>query len=184
MPALQIGQEAPDFTATTNSGRTITLSDFRGKKNIVLVMYPGDQTADCTRQLCAFRDEFPRFIDADTEVFGVNPADAESHQRFIDSNGFPFDLIIDEKRNIAQKYDSVMLMGFVVKRTVVAIDKDGKIAFFKRGYPTNDEILTALKPDTKTSGSANKIASPPIATEPIATEKPDTSTENAESDQV
>lgn len=146
MPALQIGQEAPDFTASTNSGRTITLSDFRGKKNVVLVMYPGDQTADCTRQLCAFRDEFPRFVDAETEVFGVNPADAESHQRFIDSNGFPFDLLIDEKRNIAQKYDSVMLMGFVVKRTVVAIDKMGKIAFFKRGYPTNDEILTALHP--------------------------------------
>lgn len=144
MPAIEIGQEAPDFSATTNSGRKITLSEFKGKKNVILVMYPGDETAGCTRQLCAFRDDFPRFQSADTEVFGVNPADAESHQRFIDKNGFPFDLIVDDNRQIAQAYDSVMLMGFVVKRTVIAIDKNGKVAFFKRGYPTNDEILSAL----------------------------------------
>ncbi|PJF43229.1 MAG: peroxiredoxin [Phototrophicales bacterium] len=153
MPAITIGQEAPDFTARTNSGRTITLSEFRGKKNVVLVMYPGDQTADCTRQLCAFRDEFPRFVDAETEVFGVNPADADSHQRFVDANGFPFELIVDEKRNIAQMYDSVMLMGFVVKRTVIAIDKAGKIVFFKRGYPTNDEILSALRASNSAQAS-------------------------------
>lgn len=144
MPAIEIGQDAPDFEAQTNSGRTVRLSDFVGSKNVVLVMYPGDQTADCTTQLCAFRDEFPRFLDSDTEVFGVNPADAESHQRFIDKNGFPFELIIDDKRHIARLYDSIMLMGFVVKRTVIAINKAGKIVFFKRGYPTNDEILAAL----------------------------------------
>jgi thioredoxin-dependent peroxiredoxin len=145
MPAIEVGQDAPDFSATTNSGREVKLSDFKGQKNVVLVMYPGDETASCTRQLCAFRDDFPRFQNTDTEVFGVNPADAESHQRFIDKNGFPFDLIVDENRQIAQSYDSVMLMGFVVKRTVIAIDKEGKIAFFKRGYPTNDEIITALE---------------------------------------
>ena len=151
MPAIEIGQEAPDFEATTNNGKTIRLSEFKGNKNVVLVMYPGDQTADCTRQLCAFRDDFPRFQDANTEVFGVNPADAESHQRFIDKNGFPFDLIVDENRQIAQAYDSVMLMGFVVKRTVIGIDKNGKIAFFKRGYPGNDEILEALEKANSTN---------------------------------
>lgn len=142
--AIEIGQNAPDFEAQTNSGRMVRLSEFIGVKNVVLVMYPGDLTADCTTQLCAFRDEFPRFLDSETEVFGVNPADAESHQRFIDKNGFPFELIVDEKRHIVRLYDSIMLMGFVVKRTVVAINKHGKIAFFKRGYPTNDEILAAL----------------------------------------
>lgn len=145
---IEIGHEAPDFSAVTNSGRQIKLSDFRGQKNVVLVMYPGDQTADCTRMLCAFRDEFPRFQDTETEVFGVNPASAESHQRFIDANGFPFDLIVDTGREIARKYDAVMLMGFVVKRTVIAINKAGTIVFFKRGYPTNDEILQALREDS------------------------------------
>ena len=142
---VKIDDIAPDFTATTNAGRDITLSEFRGKQNVVLVMYPGDQTADCTRQLCAFRDEFPRFEAVDTVVFGINPADAESHQKFIDKNGFPFELIVDEKRQIARQYDALMLLGYVVNRTVIAINKEGKVVFYERGYPTNDAIISALE---------------------------------------
>lgn len=142
---VKVGEMAPDFTAVTNSGREVTLSDFRGKQNVVLVMYPGDQTADCTRQLCAFRDEFPRFEAVDTVVFGINPADAQSHQKFIDKNGFPFELIVDEKRQIARKYDALMLLGYVVNRTVIAINKEGRVVFYERGYPTNDAIISALE---------------------------------------
>jgi peroxiredoxin Q/BCP len=162
MPSITIGQEAPDFTAITNNGNEIRLSDYRGKKNVILIMYPGDQTADCTRQLCAFRDEFPRFQDAESVIFGINPANAESHQRFIDRNGFPFELIIDENRKIARLYDSVMLMGFVVHRTVIAINKEGRIAFFARGYPTNNEILEALyKSQTKEMPVVVSTENPP-----------------------
>jgi peroxiredoxin Q/BCP len=142
---IKLGDIAPDFSAKTNSGRTVRISDYRGKQNVVLVMYPGDQTADCTRQLCAFRDEFPNFMAADTVVFGVNPANAESHQRFVDAQGFPFELIVDEKREIARKYDALMLLGYVVNRTVIAINKAGRIVFYQRGYPTNAEILQALE---------------------------------------
>lgn len=142
---VKVGDIAPNFTAVTNSGREITLSDFRGKQNVVLVMYPGDQTADCTRQLCAFRDQFPRFEAVDTVVFGINPSDADSHQKFIDKNGFPFELIVDEKRKIARQYDALMLLGYVVNRTVIAINKEGKVVFYERGYPTNDAIIKALQ---------------------------------------
>ena len=141
---IKIGDNAPDFTANTNAGREVTLSDLKGKKNVVLVMYPGDQTRDCTTMLCAFKDEFPRFKAVDTEVFGVNPADAESHQRFVDKEGFPFELIVDEKRKIARLYDALMLLGYVVNRTVIAINKEGKIVFYERGYPSNDAIIAAL----------------------------------------
>lgn len=143
--SVKLGEIAPDFTAITNSGQEITLSDYRGKQNVVLVMYPGDQTGDCTRQLCAFRDEFPRFEAVDTVVFGINPANADSHQRFIDKNGFPFELIVDQKRKIARQYDALMLLGYVVNRTVIAINKEGKIVFYERGYPTNDAIISALE---------------------------------------
>lgn len=141
---IKVGDSAPDFTAFTNSGRQITLSEFRGRKNVVLVMYPGDQTRDCTTMLCAFRDEFPRFKAVDTEVFGVNPANAASHQRFVDKEGFPFELIVDEGRQIARRYDALMLFGYVVNRTVIAINKAGTVVFYERGYPTNDSILAAL----------------------------------------
>lgn len=142
---VKVGDMAPDFTAVTNSGREVSLSEYRGQQNVVLVMYPGDQTADCTRQLCTFRDEFPRFEALDTVVFGINPADAESHQKFIDKNGFPFELIVDEKRQIARSYDALMLLGYVVNRTVIAIDKKGRVVFYERGYPTNDAIISALQ---------------------------------------
>lgn len=153
--AINIGDVAPDFTARTNSGREITLSDFKGKKNVVLVMYPGDQTRDCTTMLCAFKDEFPRFKAVDTEVFGVNPADAESHQRFVDKEGFPFELIVDEKRKIARLYDALMLLGYVVNRTVIAINKEGKVVFYERGYPSNDAIIAALEGGSEPAQAAS-----------------------------
>ncbi|MBI5928716.1 MAG: peroxiredoxin [Chloroflexi bacterium] len=145
MAVVKLGQTAPDFTVKTNTGQEVRLADYRGKKNIVLVLYPGDQTADCSRMLCAFRDEFPRFNDTDTLVFGVNPANADSHQRFVDRLGLPFELIVDEGREVARRYDALMLMGYVVKRTVIAINKEGKVVFYERGYPSNDSILAALK---------------------------------------
>ena len=107
-------------------------------------MYPGDQTADCTRMLCAFRDEFHVLRMRKQKFLASIHQMQKANQRFIDKNGFPFELIIDVKRQIARTYDSVMLMGFIVKRTVIAINKEGKVVFFKRGYPTNDEILSAL----------------------------------------
>jgi len=153
--ACKLGDVAPDFTAKTNTDREVTLSDFRGKKNVVLVLYPGDQTSDCTRMLCAFRDEFPRFEAVDTVVFGVNPANADSHQAFIDANGFPFELIVDTKREIARQYDALMLFGYVVKRTVIAINKEGYVVFYERGYPSNEDILSALQPNDNVAQMAS-----------------------------
>lgn len=152
--SVKVGQQAPDFTASTNTGRTVTLSDYRGKENVVLVLYPGDQTSDCTRQLCAFKDDFPRFKAADTKVFGINPAGADSHQRFVDAQGFPFELIVDTNRAIARQYDALMLFGYVVKRTVIAINKEGVVVFYERGYPTNDQILAALGQSSSTEEAA------------------------------
>ena len=157
--SVKLGQMAPDFTARTNAGREVTLSDFRGDQNVVLVLYPGDQTRDCTRMLCAFRDEFPRFEAADTEVFGVNPADAESHQRFVDAQGFPFELIVDTDRKIARQYDALMLFGYVVKRTVIGINKEGRVVFYERGYPANDDILAALDQGPSTTEEQQAVAS-------------------------
>lgn len=145
MAVVKLGQEAPSFSVKTNTGQVVQLNDYRGKKNVVLVLYPGDQTADCSRMLCAFRDEFPRFANSDTVVFGVNPATADSHQRFVDRLGLPFELIVDEGREVARRYDALMLMGYVVKRTVIAINKEGRVVFYERGYPSNEAILAALK---------------------------------------
>ncbi|HMD67661.1 MAG TPA: redoxin domain-containing protein, partial [Chitinivibrionales bacterium] len=79
---LDIGKTAPDFTLVSDKGDTVRLSDFRGNNYVVLIFYPGDQTPGCTKQLCAIRDDYAEFGKKGAVVFGVNPADAESHAQF------------------------------------------------------------------------------------------------------
>jgi len=144
---LKPGRPAPDFTLPDQSGKEITLSSFRGKKNVVLVFYPGDMTPGCTMQLCAIRDDWSKFLKADAAVYGINHGDAESHQRFIKTHGFPFPLLIDKDRKVSAKYGAVHVFfgRKIIKRSVVGIDKQGRIVFLKRGMPKNADIIKAIK---------------------------------------
>ncbi len=140
---IPVGEPAPDFMLQDAQGELVRLSDWRGKKNVVLVFYPMDNTPGCTKQLCAIRDDITDFKDSETVVYGVNPGSAESHQKFIDDHEFPFTLLVDAGKVVAGAYGAKGIP--VVKRTVYAIDKDGKVAFAQRGMPSNSEILASLK---------------------------------------
>ncbi len=139
---LPIGSAAPDFSLVSDKGDSVHLADFQGKKNVVLIFYPGDQTPGCTKQLCAIRDDYSQFEKKNTVVFGVNPANRESHKRFVEKQGYQFPLLVDEGRKVATLYGA---KGLIVKRTVVVIDTKGKIAYYKQGMPPNSEILAAIK---------------------------------------
>ncbi len=143
---LVLGQQAPLFVLKTQSGQEINLVDFKGKKNVLLVFYPGDNTPGCTRQLCALRDDYHQFQNKDTVIFGVNRADAKSHQKFIDQHQFPFDLLIDTDKKVSLDYGAIKLFfnKTIINRSVVLIDKEGKIIYLKRGLPTDEEILKQL----------------------------------------
>lgn len=137
---------APLFTLKDHEGNTVRLSDFTGKKNVLLIFYPGDMTPGCTMQLCAIRDDWSKFQRADTVVFGINHGDAESHAAFIKKHGFPFPLLVDEGKKVSAKYGAVkpFFKSRIIKRTVVVIGKDGNIIFLKNGMPKNTEILKAI----------------------------------------
>jgi peroxiredoxin Q/BCP len=136
---LPVGAPAPDFTTVDDSGRSITLSKLRGK-NVVLVFYPGDDTPGCTKQLCQFRDDWSEARKRGVEVFGVNPANAQKHQKFRNKFQFPFPLLVDKGQAIATLYKA---NGLIVKRTVYLIGPDGKIRFGRRGMPNPKEVLAA-----------------------------------------
>ena len=140
---LKVGSLAPDFTLKTEKGDTITLSMFRGRKAVVLIFYPGDNTPVCTAQLCAIRDSWDAFAEKDAVVFGINPGSSASHQAFAGKNHFPFPLLIDEGLKTGKVYGTKRI--FMQKRTVYVIDKDGKIIYAKRGKPPVAEILEVLK---------------------------------------
>ena len=143
---LTKGAVAPQFELMGADGITVKLSDFKGKKYVVLVFYPGDETPVCTQQLCEIRDDYTLFEKKGAVVFGVNPASDASHGKFSEKHGFQFPLLVDEKKKVAARYGAKgALMN---KRTVYVIDKEGLIVFAQRGKPPVQEILAAIPPDT------------------------------------
>lgn len=138
---LNPGSEAPDFTLMSEKGDTVRLSDFRSKNFVVLVFYPGDQTPGCTHQLCAIRDDYSKFQEKGAVVFGVNPADQDSHQRFSQKQHYQFPLLVDTDKKVATLYGA---SGLMIQRTVFVIDKEGKIVYAKKGMPPDSEILAAI----------------------------------------
>jgi peroxiredoxin len=90
------------------------------------------------------RDAVEDFRAQDTEPYGVNPADAASHQAFIDELNLPFDLLIDEGLHVARAYDAVKPDRPGINRTVVVVGKDGRIIFRAAGAPPPTEIIAAI----------------------------------------
>ncbi len=149
---LEEGKKAPAFKLKNQNGKTISLSDFKGK-NVVLYFYPKDNTSGCTAEACNFRDEFPKFGKLDAVILGVSPDSVESHKKFAEKFDLPFDLLSDEKKEILEKYGvwqeksmyGRKYMGVV--RTTYIIDQNGKIKkiFPKVKVPNhNKEVIEAL----------------------------------------
>jgi peroxiredoxin len=90
------------------------------------------------------RDAIDNFRAIDTEPFGVNQADAASHQAFIDAEGFPFDLLVDEGLTVARAYGALKPEGNRISRTVVIVGKDGRVLFRAAGAPPPSDLLAAI----------------------------------------
>jgi peroxiredoxin Q/BCP len=100
---LKEGDPAPAFTAATTGGGTLSLSDLRGK-NVVLYFYPRDDTPGCTKEACAFRDEFAAFKKRDVVVLGVSTDTEKSHEKFVAKYKLPFTLLADPDKQIVRAY--------------------------------------------------------------------------------
>ncbi len=100
---LKPGDAAPRFTAPDQNGKSVSLADFEGKL-VVLYFYPKDDTPGCTKEACAFRDEFAAFREAGVVVLGVSIDSPKSHARFVEKYHLPFTLLADEDKAIVQAY--------------------------------------------------------------------------------
>ncbi len=129
---LREGDEAPGFTAATDSGATLSLSDFKGR-NVVLYFYPRDDTPGCTKEACAFRDDFAAFKAKGAVVLGVSTDPPKSHRKFVEKYKLPFQLLADEDRKIVQAYGVWSQKSFMGRkyqgthRVTFLIGPDGKI---------------------------------------------------------
>ncbi|MEK7115873.1 MAG: peroxiredoxin [Patescibacteria group bacterium] len=138
---------APLFTLPDEQGRAVSLADFKGKKNVLLVFYPGDLTPGCSMQLSEIRDDWAKFNARDTVVFGINHAESDSHAAFIKKCSLPFHLLTDAGRTVSTRYGATKKFRNVrvITRTVIVVNTDGKIIYEKHGRPKNMEILQAIK---------------------------------------
>lgn len=129
---LKEGDNAPEFSAATNGGGNISLTGLRGK-NVILYLYPKDDTPGCTKEACAFRDNFAEFKKRGAIVLGVSPDSPKSHDKFIEKFKLPFTLLADENKEIANAYGVWGEKSFMgrkymgVHRVTFLIDGDGKI---------------------------------------------------------
>jgi peroxiredoxin Q/BCP len=103
--ALKIGQKAPDFKAKDQDGKTVSLSDYIGKK-LVLYFYPRDNTPGCTAEACNLRDNYKALQKKGYEILGVSTDTEKSHQKFIEKQKLPFRLLADVDQVVHQKYDT------------------------------------------------------------------------------
>ncbi len=101
---LKQGDKAPDFTLPSVDGHTITLSDYLGKKRVVLYFYPKDNTPGCTKEACSFRDTLGKFSEKDTVVLGVSADSLNSHEKFSNKYDLNFPLLSDEDHKVAESY--------------------------------------------------------------------------------
>jgi peroxiredoxin Q/BCP len=100
---LKEGDKAPNFSAPTNGGAQVSLADFKGRP-VVLYFYPRDDTPGCTKEACAFRDQFAAFKKKGVEVLGVSADTAASHDKFVKKFKLPFRLISDADKSIVESY--------------------------------------------------------------------------------
>ena len=140
---LELNTPAPDFTLPDADGKMVSLSDFTGKK-VVLYFYPKDNTHGCTRQACAFAENFAEFKNRNIAVIGISKDSVASHRKFADKYNLPFILLADPELSAIQAYgvwQEKKLYGKVsmgVVRTTFIIDEKGMI----------EKIMPKVKPDT------------------------------------
>jgi len=122
---VKVGDKAPDFTLPSQMGDNVTLSEFLGKKNIVLYFYPKDETPGCTKEACTFRDNYEQLTSLGAEVLGVSGQSVESHKSFATHYGLPFLLLADVDNKVRELFGVPSTMGFLPGRVTYIIDKKG-----------------------------------------------------------
>jgi mycoredoxin-dependent peroxiredoxin len=141
---VEVGTQAPDFTLPNQHGESVTLSQYRGDKNVVLVFYPWAFTGVCTGELCSIRDRMGDFDNDDTVTLAVSCDAKFSLRVFADQEGYKFQLLADHWPHgaAAKAYGVFVEEKGAAKRGTFIIDKEGIVR-----WSVVNEIPDARDPD-------------------------------------
>jgi len=143
-----VGSAAPDFTLNNQEGKAVSLHDFKGKW-VVLYFYPKDMTTGCTIEAHNFQRDLAKYDARNTVILGVSVQDEKSHQEFCAKEGLNFKLLADTKKEVSEKYDSIMNLAVakLSARHTFLIDPSGTVrkVWTEVDVKTHsDDVLAAL----------------------------------------
>jgi mycoredoxin-dependent peroxiredoxin len=132
--AISVGSPAPDFVLKDQNQKEVKLSDFRGKKSVVLVFYPLDWSPTCTNEHACFVNDLKKFEQLDAQVLGISVDSAWSHKAFAEKMGIHYPLLADfqPRGAVGEKFGVYLSEKGITGRAIVIVDRDGKVAWFKQ----------------------------------------------------
>ena len=147
-----MGDAAPEFEATVTDGSSIRLSEMLNSGDgVILYFYPRDNTSGCTVQACDFRDSFGQFTNSGWRVIGVSTDSAQSHQKFIDKNSLPFELVVDDDSSLHEAYGTWREKSMYGKtymgtlRSTFVINSEGTLEWVGYGVRPKGHVETLME---------------------------------------
>jgi peroxiredoxin len=146
----QVGDTAPEFTASSTSGIDVSLSSFRRKRNVLLAFFPLAFTGTCTKELLCFTEDFDQFVGNEVEILPISVDSTASLREFKNKLHMRTELLSDFKRDISRAYGVLNEDRFYSNRAYFLIDKKGRVRWShieanNGQHRDNTEILAAIK---------------------------------------
>jgi peroxiredoxin len=146
----QVGDVAPEFTAASTSGRDVSLSSFRGKRNVLLAFFPLAFTGTCTKELICFTEDFDQFASNGVEILPISVDSTASLKEFKNKLQMKTELLSDFKRDVSRSYGVLNEERFYSNRAYFLIDKEGRVRWShlegnNSQRRENSEILAAIE---------------------------------------
>jgi peroxiredoxin Q/BCP len=146
---IKEGEQAPAFDLPAYLGDkpagNIKLSDYHGKKHVILAFYPKDDTPGCTKEMCAFSEDLSKFEDLKAQPLGISCDSVDSHGKFVAKFNLKQPLLADVGGVVGKAYGTVVEGKQTANRVTFVIDKNGKVQKVIEGMPSNAELLELIK---------------------------------------
>ncbi|MEH1169491.1 peroxiredoxin [Micromonospora sp. CPCC 205539] len=134
---IEVGAEAPDFVLKDQNNQEVRLSDFRGRRTVLLVFYPLAFTGTCQGELCEVRDNLNEYVNDDVQVLTISVDSVYSHKIWADREGYQFPMLADfwPHGGVAQAYGVFNDVAGFANRGTFVIDKAGVVRFAEMNGP-------------------------------------------------
>jgi thioredoxin-dependent peroxiredoxin len=147
MNPIKTGDKIPDFSLKDQDGNLFKISNYLGKKKLVIFFYPQDGSLNCTKEACYFRDLSDVFDEADAVLIGISGQSVESHKEFAEKNRLKYTLLSDTGNNVRKLFGVPgHVFGLIPGRVTYVTDRSGKVVYiFDSQTDTQRHVDEALK---------------------------------------